>query len=493
MKRNIKILCGILGAIAFSCLLGACSGGAREGETEFLAYTLSDVVMTQKGVNTYSFEFSADCAGDNAEVYFTENDRIKSGDSPIAVESKEVDGSVRYSFTSDLQLSEEYYLWVVSSKKEVMLPITAPSMFPSMETRVSGGAIFHFNFTAGVSWSSFCDPAGKAVYVGDHAQFDETASPVNAQIAITEGDSVIPAAKFDESKFYYSVTTAKNGLLTIISSPITLSSDLYSQFTGISATLNAQPTLQVGVQLDAEGTIAKEQAADLQLVVKSGAGDEIYSANAVWGNGTATFAFDCTLLLKEGIWYDICLAYKGAMICDVPKIFGGREIVDNYFTVVNGFNYCITDWHADDAPEEDAALKVYFEKDITRYADEFCSGYLVSLKDGGELTLSVTLTLKKGVTEAPKLAITDGNPEKIVSAEGTKNADGSYTYELDLSSALTKAGNWYDIRLFFGDVYTELIKDSCIGNAAFAKTYSYQGKHFVFREWNGILKISFSE
>ena len=352
MKKKVKLLCGVLVTVCFSCLLGvfgsACAKSSREGEKEFLAYTLSDVVMTQKGVNTYSFEFSADCAGDGAKVYFTENDRIKNSDSPVDVESAENDGLVRYSFTSDLQLSEEYYLWVVSDEKEVMLPITAPSMFPSMETRVAGGAIFHFNFTTGVSWSSFCDPDGKAVYMGDNDVFDETAKPVAEGIVITEGDSVIAASKFDESKFYYSVTTAKNGLLKIISSPITLTSALFSQITDITATLNTKPSLEVGVELEENADIA--QSADLQLVIKNSAGDEIYSANPVWKNNTAGFTFDCTMLLKADLWYDIALAYKGAIICDVPKFFGGSDIVDNYFTTVEGIDYCLTEWKADYAP-----------------------------------------------------------------------------------------------------------------------------------------------
>ncbi len=493
MKKKVKLLCGVLVTVCFSCLLGvfgsACAKSSREGEKEFLAYTLSDVVMTQKGVNTYSFEFSADCAGDGAKVYFTENDRIKNSDSPVDVESAENDGLVRYSFTSDLQLSEEYYLWVVSDEKEVMLPITAPSMFPSMETRVAGGAIFHFNFTTGVSWSSFCDPDGKAVYMGDNDVFDETAKPVAEGIVITEGDSVIAASKFDGSKFYYSVTTAKNGLLKIISSPITLTSALFSRITDITATLNTKPSLEVGVELEENSDIA--QSADLQLVIKNSAGDEIYSANPVWKNNTAGFTFDCTMLLKADLWYDIALAYKGAIICDVPKFFGGRDIVDNYFATVEGIDYCLTEWKADDAPEEEAALKLYFKRNTTRYADEFCQEYLVTLDDSNGLVLNVRLKLKDGV-QIPELAVTGGSEEKIVGAQGNDGGNGYYTYSLDISSALTEEGKWYDIRLFFGDVYAELLKDSCITYSDFAEIYNFEDKIITFCEWNGILKITYS-
>ena len=103
MKNYVKFFGGALAAVSCACLFGACAEAVREGERDFSAYTLSDVVMTQKGVNTYDFEFSADCAGENAKVYFTENDRIKNGDTPVEVESKENGGLVRYSFTRDLQ------------------------------------------------------------------------------------------------------------------------------------------------------------------------------------------------------------------------------------------------------------------------------------------------------------------------------------------------------------------------------------------------------
>ncbi len=490
MKKSILISsCALAFAAAVSCL-AACGSATRQGEPEFLAYTLSDVVMTQRGVNTYSFEFSADCAGDDAKVYFTENDRITQSDQPVDVQSSQSGDEVRFSFECDLQLSEEYYLWVVGGEKEVMLPITAPSMFPNMEERVSGGALFHFNYTTGVSWSSFCDPDGKAVYVSDKAVFDDTASPVETGIAITEGECIIPDSSLSADKYYYSVTTAKNGLLTIISCPVTLSASVYSQFTGITARITEDAALEVSVSVSADSEIASTQAENLQLVVKSGAGDEIYSANSVWDNGVATMTFDCTLLLEEGLWYDMCLAYRGAIVCDVPKLFGTSEVRQGSNVSIDDVVYSITDWKPDGAPDSDSALKVYFEPDTTRYADEFCSDYRVTLTAGDTLTLNVTATLKQGVAEVPELAITAGDKTKIVSARGVLS-DGAYTFTLDISSAITEQGKWYDIRLFFGDVCTELSKDSCMDYATFrpAQGYQYNGSSYQFEEYNGLLKI----
>ena len=114
----------------------------------------------------------------------------------------------------------------------------------------------------------------------------------------------------------------------------------------------------------------------------------------------------------------------------------------------------------------------------------------MTLDDGDGLVLNVRLKLKNGV-QIPELAITGGSEEKIVSAPGIEDGD-YYTYSLDISSALTKEGQWYDIRLFFGDVYAELLKDSCITYSDFAEIYNFEDKIITFCEWNGILKITYS-
>lgn len=490
MKKFFALAFGA--ALGFAaCVTTACSSSSvtREGEGEYHSYTLSDVVMTQQSVSTYAFEFSVDCAGDEVDVYFTQNDRIMSTDIPVDVESAADGQNVRFSFIYDLQLSEEYYLWVVGEENEVMLPITAPSMFPSMERRLQGGAIFYFNYTYGVSWSSFCDPEGKSVWVSQSTQFDETATALQTGLAITQEECVISADNFSEDLYYYSVTTAKNGLLTIISCPVALSDSVYAQFTGMRAKINSDVQLEVEVDIAPDGEIDQTQAQYLQLVVKSGAGDEIYSADSVYANGAAVMTFDCTLLLEEGLWYDMCLAYRGAIICDVPKQFGSSEVNVGSAVIKDGATYDITDWKEDGAPEEDSALKVYF--DTINYADEFCDWYEISLKDGGELTLVVRLKLKDGVN-APTLGITSGTDYPLPDvASGTldEGEDGVYVYELPIYSAIASTDVWYDIRLFFGDTVTELLSNSCMDDNDFYAIYEYNGRQYQFRDWNGLLKL----
>lgn len=488
MNKHIKGLCFAALAVAVGAFASCSDDPVREGDPEYFAYTLSDVVMTQAGINTFDFSFSADCAGDDARVYLTEVDRIRPTDAPVnAAESADGD-NVRFSFTVDLKLSEEYYLWVVSGAKEVMLPVTAPSMFPALQTRAAGGALFKFGYTFGVSWSSFCDPEGKAVYASDKSVFDDSATPIVTNVAITDDDCVLSASVFDADKYYYSVTTAKNGLMKIISAPVMLLSSLSEQITGISAALTGAPALEVRVTPSADGSIAEERAEYLQLVIKNNTGDEIYSADAVWADGQATMTFDCTLLNKPDLWYDLCLAYRGSIICDVPKLIGQTAVVGAALSKKDGINYRLTDWKPDGEDESAAVIKLYYSPDTARYADSFCT-YAVSLDvSSGAPILKMTGTLKSGT--APALAITSGSESIIASAEATV-AGNTYSCELDISSALTQADNWYDIRLFFGNICTEVLKDSCIGYSDFSAEYPCGGRVYSFREYDGLLKIMF--
>lgn len=492
MKR--KLLFTAIGISALSAaVLTACAGKPRAGEPEFYAYEFSNVVMTQTGINSYDFEFSADCeAGDTVDIYLTERDRIKPTDSPLAVtRTQETDGA-RFAFSTTLNLNEEYYLWVDGENKQAMLPLTIPSMFPSMAVNGEGGAIFSFNYTYGVSWSSFCDPEGKAVYSSDKSTFDGSAELIEGNVLITTGECVVPSSKYDSSKYYFSVTTAKNGLLTIISSPVVAADAVKGQFSSMTANVGAGPELKVTVGVNGDSEIDREEAQYLQLVVKNGTGDEIYVGDAEYDGDIATMAFDCSNLLDEGVWYDVCLAWRGALIMDVPKRFGGNDVMGvSSVKTDDNIVYRLIDWKDTGASDDAAMLKIYFEEDTTRYAEEFCDSYLVTMDVTDGAILNVKLTLKENVYVPPRLVITGGSAAQLGYADGVRNDDGSYSYSLALGGVLAQADNWYDIRLAFGNVLTELTKDECISNFDFNKTYTHDGKNYRFAEWNGFLKIYF--
>ena len=129
MKKTLKIFLLIL---AFSCLsltAFACSENSnRQNADDYVSYTLSDVTMQQRDIDTFAFKFSVDTTED-VKVYFTEKDKVLSSDTPLdVVPTKDANaGKSTFEFESDLVYCNEYYLFVVGNGKEVMLPITTPS------------------------------------------------------------------------------------------------------------------------------------------------------------------------------------------------------------------------------------------------------------------------------------------------------------------------------------------------------------------------------
>ena len=202
--------------------------------------------------------------------------------------------------------------------------------------------------------------------------------------------------------------------------------------------------------------------------------------------------FDCTNLIFDGLWYDVVMLWDGVIVMDVPKTFNGQSVVISSVVKKDGILYNIVDWKPDDAPESAAMLKVYFEEDTTRFADEILKSYLVSFSTDPVPTLNVTVKLKDGAS-APTLAITGGDKSILASAQGTLNEDGSYTYQLAVEDGLTEADKWYDLRFFVGTTAYEMLKDSCITYTDFAANYNDAegGRVYQFREWNGFLKLMY--
>ena len=475
--KKIKLLSYCIVALVLCAFVLTACGPTRNDDDDYVTYVLSDVVMTQLGINTYKFEFDVDSGSEDVNVYLTERDRLKTSDKAIEV-TKSVDGdNAHVEFVLSLQLSEEYYLWVVG-KKEVVLPITAPSMFPSLEKDANNVATFHFNFSYDVSWSSFCDPTGRAVYSSSKAVFDDSSKVVRKDLHITEQEYIIPESEFSEDKYYYSVTTAKNGLLTIVSAPISLSNSIISQFDNIAvnlATVDGVSAMTVSVTPTADSELALSQAADLQVFVKNDVGDEIYSAMPIWKDGVAVMQFDCSNLIVAGKWYDVCFAYRGAMIGDVP--YSDDSITSGSAAASNGITYSFANY--------EGQLKVYYDyPPVDAY--DYCN-YEVSFDEQNEV-LVVVVSKIFGSNPIPTLAITSDSTEKLLEAE-YRIVDGKYVYTLSLKG-LGEADKWYDIRLFFGSTCAETSKDS---TSQFGTEFVVGSRTYSFKEWNGLLKIMYTE
>ena len=494
MKKLIRIplviLVVVLTMSLFSCDL----------INDFIAgidsYVFSDIVMTQTGVDDYRIDFTVNCGRDNVKIYFTESSRLTEHNSPIEVEKSIKGREFRGTFyVEDFELGEEYYLWAVGNNKDGKISIPAPSMFPEISEVTEAGATFNFKYTYGVQWSAFCDPEGKSVYVSSSPVFDDSATLIQDKIAITDETCVIPSDVFASGKYFYSVSTAKDGDLKIISCPVVPADTVKAEIDSISAKLTNDLALEVVVDLKDGTEFFGTNAEHLQLVIKNNYADEIYVCDATYSNGVAVMSVDCTQLIFDGLWYDIGLAYRGSYVFDIPKTFNGKQVDGASVVKKDDVVYNIIGWKPEEADESATVLKVYYEYDTTRYADEYCKSYLVSFTVDPVPALVVTVVLDEIVETVPVLALTGGDTVRLASVEGTLNDDRSYTYVLPVEEALTTAGQWYDIRLFFGKTPFEFLKDSCITYADFAAKYNSPdgARIYEFREYNGMLKIMYSD
>ena len=457
-------------------------------------YAFSDIVLTQTDLNEYRVEFTANCGKDDVKVYITEGYRLSESAKPLEVD-KSVDGKkVRFSFTREFNLGEDYYLWLVYGEKEARTSVTIPSHFPTISVEEDGSAIFNFNYTYGTPWGSFCDPNGKAVYMSNSPVFDSSAVLIEEGIEITVENALIPANMVDVNSYYFAVSTAKDGTVKSISSPVCIYDEIISQVKGISANLTNDLNLKVELSIPESAEISSLVSDCLGLMVKTDVADEIYLADCTYSNGIATLTVDCTNLIYEGLWYDMLLTWRGAVVMDVPKLFNGKQVDGLSSVKVDSVIYAITSWKPDDAPDSAAMLKVYYEKDTTKYADEILRGYIVTFISEPVATLNVTVTLRKGVTEAPVLAITGGDKTMLVSASGVLNEDGTYTYSLPVGEGMTEDDKWYDLRFFVGSTAYEMLKDSCITYDDFSDKYTNttDARVYEFREWNGLLKLMYT-
>lgn len=188
--------------------------------TPYSTYHFSNVEMQQISATDYGFNFTVDCGSDDVQVFLTERDYISTLDAAKTVAYTVSDQSAKFSFEATLELGIDYFLWVVGTDKEVMLPISAPVMSPCLERQEYGAVALYFRFANNTSHISFCDRYGKSVYESNSAVFDESAILIAKEIPISAKGYAISNYEHASGKYYYTVLTAKNGLLKIISLPI---------------------------------------------------------------------------------------------------------------------------------------------------------------------------------------------------------------------------------------------------------------------------------
>ena len=488
-----KIIKSTLFILIFSMALSLFSCTALErlflgGEP----YAFSNIVLTQVGVDEFRIEFTVDCGNDNVDIYLTEGFRRQPSAAPVEAEKSLNGKKARFSFVRKLNLGEDYYIWVVNGEKEAKTSLPVPSMFPCISMNDDGSALFEFRYTYGTAWASFCDPTGKAVYVSPSPIFNGAATLLQDNIDITVETYTIPKEQVSAELYYYAVSMAKDGEVMIVSSPVMLFDGIKNEVKGISARITNDLLFQIDITIPEASPIAHEVSDKLQLVIKTNTADEIHVVDCLYTDSVASMSFNLKDLIFEGLWYDVLIAWNGAIVMDVPKYVGGKPIETTSSVKKDGIIYSTAGWSPDGTPENEM-LKLFFEEDTTRYADEICKSYLVSFIASPEPMLQVVVTLKNGVENAPVLAITGGDKTMLASATGTLNDDGTYTFLLPVTEAISEADKWYDLRFFVENTAYEMLKDSCISYTDFAKKYDVGTRRYEFREYNGVLKLMYTE
>ena len=192
----------------------------KESQGQYATYHFRNVEMRELLNGNYQFDFSVDCGSDDVQVYFTDRDFIANAEICQNVTRDVLDQESHFSFEAKLELGVDYYLWVVGKDKEVVLPLSAPYMNPYLDTESGVLASISFGFFENVSHISFCDREGKAVYESNSPDFDDGARSIITNVPISSPGCIIPTNSFKPNKYYFVVLTAKNGLLKIISKPL---------------------------------------------------------------------------------------------------------------------------------------------------------------------------------------------------------------------------------------------------------------------------------
>lgn len=269
----------------------------------YTAYDITNVQITQKAEYTLEHIVECDIApSDTAKVYVTRYNKIPQDATPIeyAVE----DG--KYVFTQEIKYAT-YYLYVIDGNKTAVLPLTRPQMAPTVTEVDEYTNVISFKFANGTSWSSFCDPTGKAVYRSSKPAFDTDATLVEQKMGILVESSTDVSVSADEP-YYYVVLSAKNGIVKYISAPFMALDKAYSDINVSLKEKEGKPYLQVDGKFVIDGEVAVElYSADEKL-------GKVFAVKGYSKSGQAGEDFSVDIAAMQiisenaaGIWYDIKL------------------------------------------------------------------------------------------------------------------------------------------------------------------------------------------
>ena len=342
MKKNFRLILLLILSLILAVSLCACNpntgnsgdggnggnggngGGANGGGNSnpddgfYQAYNVTDVYMSQVSTNVYLYKVKTDFeCSDNAKVYISRYEKLPATAEPI--EYTKEDGALV--LTAKVPY-ERYFIRVIDGDKNAVMPMAKPMCAPAL-AKTNGTNIVTFNFVEGTSWSSFCDPTGKAVYRSANNKFDDSAELLAKNLQIVSAESFTDTTPDASKPYYYVVITSKNGAVTYVSAPIV---DYATAFKDVAVTIenvNNRATLAITGTFNIAGDVAVDiYSKDTRLGNVTELIGELVSGNA---GDKFRATLDFTSIIKAsgaGVWYDIKLTTSGGLRFDIPSSAG---------------------------------------------------------------------------------------------------------------------------------------------------------------------------
>ncbi|MBO5982484.1 MAG: hypothetical protein J6Q06_01230 [Clostridia bacterium] len=438
-------------------------------ETEFYqAYNVTDVYMEQKTMDSYLYKVKSDIAiTDSTKVYVSPYATL-SADAEAIAYTKENDALV---FNARVPY-DSYFIHVVDGEKSASIPMAKPMCAPTL-SKVKGenpSNVVTYNFVAGTSWSSFCDPMGKAVYRSAKGKFDETAEVVAKNVQISGVDSTTDTAPDASKPYYYVVLTSKNGVVTFVSAPLI---DYDTAFSNVEVKVENQGGRAV---LVVEGTfnVAGSAAIDVYSAdEKLGSVTEIIG-EFVSGEAGERFraTLDFTSIIKAagaGIWYDVKLATGTGLLLEIPAATANTANVVQIDRTTIKFE----SWND--------VLKLTYA-----FYDVSVSSVIIDESDATRgPVLIVTGIMANGVREV-KLHADDENKEDLWT--DISETEGEFRFELELADLATcSTPYWFHLYIYKGNATVPSATiDLNRGPAlSIGQEFVFGSKKFIIHAWEG--------
>jgi len=429
---------------------------------ESIGFTKVDIV--QKTLDRY--EVNATLDKEYSDVGF------HLGTSDIYAESQIVESSPITSTSYGLSLSSDpgdMYLWAKAGELSGVLPLTIPRMTPSLLID-EGIATINFGLDITTSWSSFCDPYGKAIYRSATPLFDASAEQVN----VTESGVVDPIyiltetysdEHYEASKpYYFLVMAGKNGLSKFVSYPLATDSTLFvNPAMSIS---NVSGVARLNVTATISGNVS---SSDLTLAIKEISGERHEVASE--SESGLLFTFDCSQMSKAGTWYDLTIVNEltGAEY-DLPATAMSRNNI-----TIGLRRYGFKEWSG--------LAKIAF--DNLNYANASADIILEATTP----VLKVEGTMADSSSAELMIAYWDGSASiTLATCANMASISGRFAFAFDLTSLIT-SGTYYDIVLAVDGIPSDMTSDMAIN---IARSLDFEGRQYAFRTWEGLLKVTFN-